>query len=143
MFRECFLTSLFSFVKSEPEVRVITVDAELNPDVPHQVHEVDDIKAKSEPQLRVLTFSAPQTPAKKVLLGKRSKRRRGDLDYQKDKEFLRLEKRRLELQEQQLRVLQDIQKQMQADSERNHAFQQAFLDVQRQRLQVVKDSAKK
>ncbi|XP_071536246.1 uncharacterized protein [Panulirus ornatus] len=51
-------------------------------------------------------------------------------------ELLRLEKKRLELQECQLRVLKDIHRQMEVDSQRNHSFQQAFLEIQRQRLEL-------
>lgn len=70
------------------------------------------------------------------------RRQRDDDDDDKDDdsntEFLQLEKRRIMLQECQLQVLQNIHKQMQEDSERNRAFQEAFLDIQKQRLELKK-----
>ncbi|XP_045594479.1 myb/SANT-like DNA-binding domain-containing protein 4 [Procambarus clarkii] len=66
-----------------------------------------------------------------------------DLEDREDQEFLQLEKRRVYLQECQLRLLHDIYKQMQTDSERNHAFQQAFLDIERQRLELEKAASHK
>ncbi|KAK8729747.1 hypothetical protein OTU49_008296 [Cherax quadricarinatus] len=64
-------------------------------------------------------------------------------DDRDDQEFLQLEKRRVYLQECQLRLLHDIYRQMQTDSERNHAFQQAFLDIERQRLELEKSATSK
>ncbi|XP_063588445.1 myb/SANT-like DNA-binding domain-containing protein 4 [Penaeus indicus] len=131
-----------SFVKSEPDIRVITVDTEEKSEMSPMVHEVaEHLKSTSEPQLRVLTFSTPQLPVNKVQ-GKRNKRKRGDLAYQ-EKEFLRLEKRRLELQEQQLGILKGIQKQMVIDSERNNAFQQEFLEILRKGIKSGQVSAEK
>ncbi|XP_042242501.1 chromatin assembly factor 1 subunit A-like [Homarus americanus] len=59
-----------------------------------------------------------------------------DQDDKDDREFLQLEKRRVYLQECQLRLLNDIFTQMRSDAERNNAFQQAFLDIERQRLDI-------
>ncbi|XP_047498417.1 uncharacterized protein LOC125045258 [Penaeus chinensis] len=130
------------FVKSEPDIRVITVDTEQKSEMSPMVHEVaEQLKSTSEPQLRVLTFSTPRLPVNKVQ-GKRNKRKRGDLAYQ-DKEFLRLEKRRLELQEQQLGILKGIQKQMEMDSERNNAFQLEFLEILRKGIKTAQVSAEK
>ncbi|XP_066949558.1 myb/SANT-like DNA-binding domain-containing protein 4 [Macrobrachium rosenbergii] len=62
-----------------------------------------------------------------------------DLDIN-SREFLHLEKRRLMLQECQLEVLQNIQRQMQEDAERNRMFQEAILDLHRQRLELKRES---
>ncbi|ROT70133.1 hypothetical protein C7M84_011593 [Penaeus vannamei] len=130
------------FVKSEPGVRVITVNTEMKSEISPMVHEVaEPMKSTSESQLRVLTFSTPQSSLKK-LQGKRNKRIRGVLAY-RDKEFLRLEKRRIELQVQQLGILKGIQKQMEMDSERNHAFQEEFLEILRKGIQTAQVSTEK
>lgn len=137
-----YFLSIFSFVKSEPGVRVITVNTELKSEISPMVHEVaEPMKSTSESQLRVLTFSTPQSSLKK-LQGKRNKRIRGVLAY-RDKEFLRLEKRRIELQVQQLGILKGIQKQMEMDSERNHAFQEEFLEILRKGIQTAQVSTEK
>ncbi|KAK7086216.1 hypothetical protein SK128_018163 [Halocaridina rubra] len=91
----------------------------------------------SEGSNQAYDYDQYSTPAKQA-------RRRAKCDEDDDDvvdgEFLMMEKRRIELQENQLQVLRDIHKQMREDAERNRAFQEAFLEIQRQRLEVKKNS---